>query len=112
MKEREISREDVIGVGVGAPGPIDGEGTVYNAVNLGWGTFSIKNQLQGLLNIPVEAGNDANVAALGEMWKGGGQGHKNLVAVTLGTGVGGGIIADGRILSGATGAAGKSDTSM
>ena len=97
MKEREISREDVIGVGVGAPGPIDGEGTVYNAVNLGWGTFSIKNQLQGLLNIPVEAGNDANVAALGEMWKGGGQGHKNLVAVTLGTGVGGGIIADGRI---------------
>ena len=73
MKEREISREDVIGVGVGAPGPIDGEGTVYNAVNLGWGTFSIKNQLQGLLNIPVEAGNDANVAALGEMWKGGGQ---------------------------------------
>ena len=107
MKEREISREDVIGVGVGAPGPIDGEGTVYNAVNLGWGTFSIKNQLQGLLNIPVEAGNDANVAALGEMWKGGGQGHKNLVAVTLGTGVGGGIIADGRILSGATGAAGE-----
>ena len=84
-------------MGVGAPGPIDGEGTVYNAVNLGWGTFSIKNQLQGLLNIPVEAGNDANVAALGEMWKGGGQGHKNLVAVTLGTGVGGGIIADGRI---------------
>lgn len=107
MKERGITREDVIGVGVGAPGPIDGEGTVYNAVNLGWGTFSIKNQLQGLLNIPVEAGNDANVAALGEMWKGGGKGHKNLVAVTLGTGVGGGIITDGRILSGATGAGGE-----
>ena len=107
MKERELTREDIIGVGVGAPGPIDGEGTVYNAVNLGWGTFSIKNRLQSLLNIPVEAGNDANVAALGEMWKGGGQGHKNLVAVTLGTGVGGGIIADGRILSGTTGAAGE-----
>lgn len=103
MKEREIAREDVVGVGIGAPGPIDGEGTVYNAVNLGWGTFSIKNRLQSLLNIPVEAGNDANVAALGEMWKGGGQGHKNLVAVTLGTGVGGGIIADGKILSGTTG---------
>ena len=69
MKEREIAREDVVGVGIGAPGPIDGEGTVYNAVNLGWGTFSIKNRLQSLLNIPVEAGNDANVAALGEMWQ-------------------------------------------
>lgn len=107
IKEREVSREEIIGVGIGAPGPIDGKGTVYNAVNLGWGTFSIKNELQSLLNIPVEAGNDANVAALGEMWKGGGQGHSSLVAVTLGTGVGGGIIADGRILSGATGAAGE-----
>ena len=107
IKEREVSREEIIGVGIGAPGPIDGRGTVYNAVNLGWGTFSIKNELQSLLNIPVEAGNDANVAALGEMWKGGGQGHSSLVAVTLGTGVGGGIIADGRILSGATGAAGE-----
>ena len=107
MKEREIAREDVVGVGIGAPGPIDGEGTVYNAVNLGWGTFSIKNRLQSLLNIPVEAGNDANVAALGEMWKGGGQGHKNLVAVTLGTGVGGGIIIDGRILTGTNGAGGE-----
>ena len=107
MKEREISREDVIGVGVGAPGPIDGEGTVYNAVNLGWGTFSIKTQLQGLLNIPVEAGNDANVAALGEMWKGGGQGHKNLVAVTLGTGVGGGVIIGQKIIAGKHGLAGE-----
>lgn len=107
IKEREVSREEIIGVGIGAPGPIDGRGTVYNAVNLGWGTFSIKNELQSLLNISVEAGNDANVAALGEMWKGGGQGHSSLVAVTLGTGVGGGIIADGRILSGATGAAGE-----
>ena len=107
IKEREVSREEIIGVGIGAPGPIDGKGTVYNAVNLGWGTFSIKNELQSLLNIPVEAGNDANVAALGEMWKGGGQGHSSLVAVTLGTGVGGGIITDGRILSGATGAAGE-----
>ena len=108
IKEREVSREEIIGVGIGAPGPIDGKGTVYNAVNLGWGTFSIKNELQSLLNISVEAGNDANVAALGEMWKGGGQGHSSLVAVTLGTGVGGGIIADGRILSGATGAPEKS----
>lgn len=107
MKERQLDREDVAGVGIGVPGPVDGVGTVYNAVNLSWGVFSIKNELQSLLNIPVEAGNDANVAALGEMWKGGGQGHRNLVAVTLGTGVGGGIIADGKILSGITGAAGE-----
>ena len=107
MKEREVSREEIVGVGIGAPGPIDAKGTVYVAVNLGWGTFSLKNELQSLLNLPVEAGNDANVAALGEMWKGGGQGYSNVVAVTLGTGVGGGIIVDGKILSGATGAGGE-----
>ena len=107
MKERGVSREDIAGVGIGAPGPVDAKGTVYVAVNLGWGTFSLKNELQSLLNLPVEAGNDANVAALGEMWKGGGQGYSNAVAVTLGTGVGGGIIVDGKILSGATGAGGE-----
>ena len=107
MKEREVSREEIAGVGIGAPGPIDAKGTVYVAVNLGWGTFSLKNELQSLLNLPVEAGNDATVAALGEMWKGGGQGYSNVVAVTLGTGVGGGIIVDGKILSGATGAGGE-----
>ena len=107
MKERDVSREEIAGVGIGAPGPIDAKGTVYVAVNLGWGTFSLKNELQSLLNLPVEAGNDANVAALGEMWKGGGQGYSNVVAVTLGTGVGGGIIVDGKILSGATGAGGE-----
>ena len=107
MKEREVSREEIAGVGIGAPGPVDAKGTVYVAVNLGWGTFSLKNELQSLLNRPVEAGKDANVAALGEMWKGGGQGYSNVVAVTLGTGVGGGIIVDGKILSGATGAGGE-----
>ena len=107
MKDREVSREEIAGVGIGAPGPVDAKGTVYVAVNLGWGTFSLKNELQSLLNLPVEAGNDANVAALGEMWKGGGQGYSNVVAVTLGTGVGGGIIVDGKILSGATGAGGE-----
>ena len=107
MKEREVSREEIAGVGIGAPGPIDAKGTVYVAVNLGWGTFSLKNELQSLLNFPVEAGNDANVAALGEMWKSGGQGYSNVVAVTVGIGVGGGIIVDGKILSGATGAGGE-----
>lgn len=107
IDEKKI-REDVIaGVGVGAPGPIDSKGIVHRAVNLGWETFSIKDTLEGILHIPVMAGNDANVAALGEMWKGGGQGSSNLIVVTLGTGVGGGIIIDGKMLTGATGAGGE-----
>ena len=106
-KMQQIDREAVIGVGVGAPGPVDAEGVIHRAVNLGWGTFSIKDTLEGLLNMPVMAGNDANVAALGEMWMGGGQGYKDLVVVTLGTGVGGGIIINGRMLTGATGSGGE-----
>ena len=106
-KMRQIDREAVIGVGVGAPGPVDGEGVIHRAVNLGWGTFSIKDSLEDLLNMPVMAGNDANVAALGEMWMGGGQGYKNLVVVTLGTGVGGGIIINEKVLTGATGSGGE-----
>jgi glucokinase len=106
-KMKQIDKEAVAGVGVGAPGPVDSEGIVHRAVNLGWGTFSIKDTLEDLLNMPVMAGNDANVAALGEMWMGGGQGYKDLVVVTLGTGVGGGIINNGKILTGATGAAGE-----
>ena len=107
MDEREMERDEVEGVGIGAPGPIDSEGTVYGAVNLGWGTFSIKKEMQSLLNMPVEAGNDANVAALGEMWQGGAKGYKNVILATLGTGVGGGIIVNGKILSGATGSGGE-----
>lgn len=107
MAEKNIAKEEVTGVGLGAPGPIDVEGTVYGTANLGWGTFSIRDTLAELLDLPVKAGNDANVAALGEMWKGGGQGCKNLVVVTLGTGVGGGIIVNGQMLTGATGAGGE-----
>ena len=107
MDEREMTRDEVLGVGVGAPGPVDSEGTIYGAVNLGWGTFSIKKELQTLLNMPVEAGNDANVAALGEMWQGGAKGYEDVVLVTLGTGVGGGVIVHGKILSGSTGSAGE-----
>ena len=106
-KMKQIDRDAVIGVGVGAPGPIDSEGVVHRAANLGWGTFSIKDTLEDLLNMPVMAGNDANVAALGDMWKGGGQGCRDLVVVTLGTGVGGGIIINGQMLTGATGAGGE-----
>lgn len=108
LAEKAIGKEEVAGIGVGVPGPVDGSGIVHKAVNLGWNRFDLKKELTKLLDgIRVEGGNDANVAALGEMWKGGGQGHKNLVAVTLGTGVGGGIIINGEIMTGSTGAGGE-----
>lgn len=107
MAEKQLTSTDILGIGVGAPGPIDSNGVVHRAVNLGWGTFSIKETLEDLLHIPVMAGNDANVAALGEMWKGGGQGSSDLIVVTLGTGVGGGIIIGGKVLTGADGAGGE-----
>ncbi len=108
MAEKSVAKEDVVGVGIGVPGPVDSKGIVHKCVNLGWGVFNINDELSKYLDgITVKGGNDANVAALGEMWKGGGQGFDSIVVVTLGTGVGGGIIVDGQILTGATGAAGE-----
>lgn len=108
MEEKSIAKEDVAGVGIGAPGPVDGEGIIHKAVNLGWSEMNLKQSLSDLLDgMHVEGGNDANVAALGEMWKGGGKGCKDLVAVTLGTGVGGGIIVNGKIVTGASGSGGE-----
>ena len=107
LSEKNISKDDVVGIGVGVPGPVDGNGVIHVAVNLGWGEFNVNEELTKLTGIKAMAGNDANVAALGEMWKGGGEGHKNIVMVTLGTGVGGGIILDGKILAGTTGAGGE-----
>ncbi len=108
MAQKSIAKEDVEGVGIGTPGPVEKNGVVHQAVNLGWPEMNMKEELTALLDgMRVEGGNDANVAALGEMWKGGGQGHKNLVAVTLGTGVGGGIIINGEIMTGATGSGGE-----
>lgn len=108
MKEKQISKEQVTGVGVGVPGPVIKEREVAVAVNLHWGYTMLADQLESLLGqIPVKVGNDANVAALGEMWKGGGEGSSNLIMVTLGTGVGGGIIVDGKIVTGSHGAGGE-----
>ena len=107
MSEKSIEKSQVQGVGIGVPGPVDDKGVIIKAVNLGWDTMNIHEELGKLLGLPVQAGNDANVAALGEMWKGGGQGYENLVLVTLGTGVGGGIIINGKILTGSTGAGGE-----
>lgn len=107
LSEKEINKKEVIGVGIGTPGPVDEKGIVHKAVNLGWGEFNLEEALSNMISIPVKAGNDANVAALGEMWQGGGKGYQNVVLVTLGTGVGGGIIVNGKILTGSTGAAGE-----
>lgn len=108
MEEKSIAKEQVTGVGVGVPGPVVKEREVTVAVNLHWGHTMLADELETLLGgIPVKVGNDANVAALGEMWKGGGEGTKNLIMATLGTGVGGGIIIDGKIITGSHGAGGE-----
>lgn len=107
MEERKIAKEEVAGVGIGIPGPVDEYGEIACAVNLHWGRKNIEKELAELTGLVIKAGNDANVAALGEMWKGGGQGSKNLILVTLGTGVGGGIIVNEKMVTGAHGAGGE-----
>lgn len=107
LREREISKDDVEGIGIGVPGPVGADGTVFKCVNLGWGVFNVADRLRELTGLKVKAGNDANVAALGEMWQGGGKGCHSIVMITLGTGIGGGIILNGEILSGTNGAAGE-----
>ena len=107
LAERDIPKSDVQGVGIGVPGPVGPDGTVFKCVNLGWGIFNVEHRLSSLTDLNVRAGNDANVAALGEMWQGGGKGYENLVMVTLGTGIGGAVILGGKILAGANGAAGE-----
>ena len=107
LSEKQISKADVQGIGIGVPGPVTSEGVVKKCINLGWGVFNVAEAMEKLCGVPVKAGNDANVAALGEMWKGAAAGHKSGVMVTLGTGVGGGIIIDGKIITGANGAGGE-----
>ncbi len=107
MEEKNIDKTSVVGVGIGVPGPVDDDGVLHKCVNLGWGEKKLEAELSELVGMTVKAGNDANVAALGEMWKGGGQGFRDMVLVTLGTGVGGGIITNGKILTGSTGAGGE-----
>ncbi|MBR0132653.1 MAG: ROK family glucokinase [Lachnospiraceae bacterium] len=105
MKDKFIEKDSVLGVGVGIPGPVLEDGTVLQCPNLGWGRMNAAQVMSDLTGLKIKAGNDANVAALGEMWKGGGKGCKNMVMITLGTGVGGGVILDGNILCGVNGAA-------
>lgn len=109
MDRNKISAAQVAGIGIGVPGPVDENFTVNKCVNLGWGVFNLKERMNALLpDIPnVAAGNDANVAALGELWQGGGQGNQSAVMLTLGTGVGGGVVLDGKIIAGKNGGAGE-----
>ena len=107
LEEKNISKEDVKGVGMGVPGPVREDGTVIKCVNLGWGVFNAAEELSSLIGLPVKVGNDANMAALGEYWQGGGKGFQNVIMVTLGTGVGGGIIINGKMLAGVNGAGGE-----
>lgn len=107
IKNSEITKGDVVGVGLGVPAAVKEDGYVKTVTNLGWKEKNVQNDLEALVELPVKVANDANVAALGEMWKGGGKGYSNLVMLTLGTGVGGAIILNGKILTGSHGGGGE-----
>ncbi|MCI8327206.1 MAG: ROK family glucokinase [Lachnospiraceae bacterium] len=107
LAQRNISKDEVKGIGLGVPGPVRADGTVVKCINLGWDVFNVEEALARKTDLQVKSGNDANLAALGEMWKGGGKGYRDLLLVTLGTGVGGGIVVEGKMLSGSNGAAGE-----
>ena len=107
LAQKDIDKKEVVGVGIGVPGPVKEDGTVLVAVNLGWDKRNTNEELEDLLGSPVKTANDANVAALGEMWRGCGQGYDDVVAVTLGTGFGGGVIIGGKVIAGSNGAGGE-----
>lgn len=107
MEEKSLTKDQFAGIGIGVPGPVNGDGTVIECVNLGWGTTPVKEKMEALTGLTTAVGNDANVAALGEQWQGGGKGYDSSVMLTLGTGVGGGVILNGEIVAGSNGAAGE-----
>ena len=107
IKEKNIDKTDVFGVGLGVPGPVNKNGVVNGCVNLGWNAFNVEKEFNEISGFRVKVGNDANVAALGEMWQGAGKGYQDVLMVTLGTGVGGGCVLDGKIVSGIHGAGGE-----
>lgn len=112
LKEGEklgVSAKSILGMGIGGPGPINSDdGIIYIAPNIpGWINTSLAEELRNELELPVFLENDANAAALGEWWLGAGKGVNNLVLLTLGTGIGGGIIINGEILYGAGHVAGE-----
>ena len=108
MVEKDVKASEVKGIGIGVPGPVTSDGIVLKCANLGWDVFNVAQEVSKLTGIKeVKVGNDANVAALGELFRGGGQGYKSLVMITLGTGVGGGVIINNKMITGSRGAAGE-----
>lgn len=108
LNELNQTKNQLMGIGIGAPGPVNkDDGSIEVAVNLGWENFPLQDILERETSLPVVVENDANIAAIGEMWKGAGKGATNLICVTLGTGVGGGIIVNGEIVHGSNGAGGE-----
>jgi len=102
------NKDDFVGIGMGAPGAVNPlNGSIFEAINLGWKDYPLQERLSEASKLPVFIENDANIAALGEMWKGVGAGAKNLVCITLGTGIGGGVIVNGSLVQGVSGAAGE-----
>jgi glucokinase len=97
-----------LGVGVGAPGPLDtARGIVHLTPNLGWVNFPLRDRIEGALGLPAALDNDANCAVLGEWWMGAARGTRHAIGITIGTGIGGGIIVDGRLYHGASDCAGE-----
>lgn len=109
FESHNLNKEDFLGIGMGSPGVVDVEkGTVIGAYNLNWKSLQpIKEQIESALALPFFIDNDANVAALGEQWVGAGENDPNVVFVTLGTGVGGGVVAAGNLIRGCAGAGGE-----
>ena len=108
MAELGILKEDILGIGMDAPGPVTEDGILHNAVNIGWGAVRLAEEAEQYIGIsPVRIGNDARVAALGEAAFGAGRGAESMLLVTLGTGVGGGVVLNGKILMGSSGVAGE-----
>lgn len=107
IQQLEIDRSQIRGIGIGVPGPVQPNGYVESCPNLPWRDLYPARMIEEILHMPVQLGNDANIAALGEQWMGAGKGHQSLMFYTLGTGVGGGLILDGRIIAGAKGMGGE-----
>ena len=107
VAKHQLTKENLLGIGIGVPGPILNKRVASRAINLGWEEVPVADIIEKRIKTKVYVENDANVAALGEMWKGAAEGKNNVVLVTLGTGVGGGVIVDGKIISGTNGSAGE-----
>ena len=108
LAKTDAHRQDFIGVGMGAPGPLDREkGLVIVAPNLGWRNFPLRDRIGQRLGLPATLDNDANCATVGEWWQGAAQGGRNVVVITIGTGIGGGVIIDGKLYHGASDVAGE-----